>query len=173
MATIRILLVLFCMAFISRYINANGRILNPQHTTRNTLISIARSQIGVREATGRNDGPQVEAYLHTTGLPPGHPWCAAFISWVFKRGGYAAPRTAWAPALFPKSRQTQQPQPADVLGLYSATAKRIVHAGLVERRQHHWVISIEGNTQHNGHDGVYRKWRHIKTISCFADWVKP
>lgn len=147
---------------------------NPQHITRNTLIKIATSQLGIREATGNNDGTQVEAYLKATNLLKGNPWCAAFVSWVFKQAGLAQPRTAWSPTLFPLVRQTLTPQPADVLGIYSNELKRIAHAGLVEGRQNNWIISIEGNTNNDGSregNGVYRKWRHIRTIAKFANWV--
>lgn len=33
-------------------------------------------------------------------LKKGQPWCAAFVSWVFAKAGYTAPRTGWSPALF-------------------------------------------------------------------------
>lgn len=142
---------------------------------RERILAVASSQIGVREATGNNDGPQVEAYLKVTNLPKGNPWCAAFVSWVFRQAGFALPRTAWSPALFPLARQTLSPKPADVLGIYSIRLKRIAHAGLVEQRQNNWIISIEGNTNVDGSregDGVYRKRRHVKTIAKFADWVR-
>ncbi len=142
---------------------------------RERITEIARSQIGVRELTGNNDGLAVEGYLKVTNLPKGNPWCAAFVSWAFAEAGFVKPRTAWSPALFPNARSTLTPKPADVLGIYSIKLKRIAHAGLVERRQHNWIISIEGNTNANGGregDGVYRKWRHIRTIAKFADWVK-
>jgi len=153
----------------------NAQTCNSQQATRNTLIAIARSQIGVRELTGNNDGERVEAYLKVTNLPKGNPWCAAFVSWVYFSAGCKQPRTAWSPALFPLVRQTRSPLPADVLGIYSLKFKRIAHCGLVERRQNNWIISIEGNTNADGSregDGVYRKWRHIRTIAKFADWVR-
>jgi hypothetical protein len=150
-----------------------------QRETRNErrerLVSIARSQIGVKEATGHNDGARVEAYLAVTKLKKGNPWCAAFVSWVFAKVGFTKPRTAWSPDLFPLARQTLTPKPADVLGIYSIKLKRIAHAGIVERRQNNWIISIEGNTNVEGSndgDGVYRKWRHVRTIAKFADWVR-
>ncbi|MCU0383758.1 MAG: hypothetical protein MUF68_06795, partial [Cyclobacteriaceae bacterium] len=34
------------------------------------------SQLGVREATGKNDGKAVEMYLATVNLTKGYPWCA-------------------------------------------------------------------------------------------------
>ena len=192
MSTIRILLGIFCLIAIGRNDEPSGgflvqRTLIKEQGLRNKefgadsamvrkkILVIAISQIGVREASGNNDGVKVEAFLRVTNLPRGNPWCAAFVSWVFKQVGFVKPRTAWSPALFPLARLTLTPKPADVLGIYSLKLKRIAHCGLVERRQNNWIISIEGNTNTNGSregDGVYRKWRHIRTISKFADWVK-
>ena len=199
MSTIRILLGIFCLAVIGRNDEYGGgvlvqRILTNEQTrlpdgqglknkefgadsamVRKGILVIAISQIGVREATGNNDGAQVEAFLKVINLPKGNPWCAAFVSWVFKQAAFTKPRTAWSPVLFPLARLTLTPKPADVLGIYSLKLKRIAHCGLVERRQNNWIISIEGNTNTDNSregDGVYRKWRHIRTISKFADWVK-
>lgn len=45
-------------------------------------LAVALAYEGVTEATGRNDGPQVEAFLRSVGLPAGNPYCAAFVSYV-------------------------------------------------------------------------------------------
>lgn len=191
MATTRILLGIFCCIALGFGTQSGSSFLAPrvvkikqikssaykneESTDRDQLINIARSQLGVREASGKNDGQQVEAYLKVTKLPKGHPWCAAFVSWVFAKAGYEKPRTAWSPVLFPIARSTLIPKPADVLGIYSIKLKRIAHAGLVEQRQKDWIISLEGNTNAIGAregDGVYRKRRHIKTIAKFANWAK-
>lgn len=52
----------------------------------------ARSQLGVKEASGNNDGPEIAKYFagatriidgqeKPTGWAPGWEWCAAFASW--------------------------------------------------------------------------------------------
>jgi hypothetical protein len=46
-------------------------------------IDHAITQIGVKEATGRNDGIPAERYNHGDELP----WCAAFVVWCFKQAG--------------------------------------------------------------------------------------
>jgi hypothetical protein len=138
------------------------------------VIAIAQSQIGVREATGRNDGVQIEKYLAYTGNTKGEAWCAAFVSWVFGQAGFAQPRTAWSPALLPKAKQLAVAQPAAVLGIYFPEKGRIAHVGIVERVKGNWVYSIEGNTNVLGSregDGVYRKLRHTKTIKAYANWL--
>src|SRR5690606_12643905 len=101
-------------------------------------------------------------------------WCAAFVSWVFAKAGYAAPRTAWSPALFISSVMTKKIERGNVFGIYIANLNRIGHVGIVERKDGDWLITIEGNTNSDGSregDGVYRKRRHLRTIYAYADWI--
>ncbi|RZK54478.1 MAG: hypothetical protein EOO91_15845 [Pedobacter sp.] len=115
MATFRIVLGIVCFAFLGRLVEPGGDILrvglkNKEQRVknieqRNKLITIAQSQLGVREATGNNDGIQVEKYLNYTGNKKGEPWCASFVSWVYGQAGFAQPKTAWSPNLFPLAQQ--------------------------------------------------------------------
>lgn len=55
------------------------------------FISIARSQVGVKE-TSQNQGEGIEKYWTATSYGTGgyaarEPWCAAFASWVVKQSG--------------------------------------------------------------------------------------
>lgn len=167
---------LLCLVAIGSGRQPAGHLLiSEEDRARKRLIRIAVSQLQVREATGKNDGTAVEAYLALTGLKKGNPWCAAFISWVFAQAGYPAPRTAWSPALFTAKVKTKEIKPANILGIWFADLGRIAHVGMVERREGDWVISIEGNTNTAASregDGVYRKRRHIKSIYAYADWTK-
>lgn len=49
------------------------------------LIIYAGNQLGVREATGHNDGPAVEKFLAAVGLGKGYSWCMAFVYWCAKQ----------------------------------------------------------------------------------------
>lgn len=154
--------------------------LQPEPDIRDKLQKVYTSQIGVKEATGNNDGHEVEAYLATTGLGKGYPWCAAFVSWVFEQEGLDRPKTPWTPALFPKVAVIwpdggRTPQKSDVFGIYFKSIDRIGHAGFIESWGSNFVVSVEGNTNDNGSsegDGVYRKRRRTKTIHVVADWVE-
>ncbi|MGY3055230.1 hypothetical protein ACVWYG_003445 [Pedobacter sp. UYEF25] len=175
MSTIRILLGIICFAAVSGYRMPHRNLLSAEAEQRAKLLHIARKEIGVREKSGRNDGEHVERYLAATGLKKGQPWCAAFISWVFKEGGYAAPRTAWSPALFNLKVNTKELAPGNVFGIWFPNLKRIAHVGLAEKREGDWLISIEGNTNVVGSregDGVYRKRRPVRNIYLLADWIK-
>ena len=174
MAAIRILLGIFCLAVTCSIGKFERNLLKPADLYRQQLISTAEKEIGIRELTGKNDGPRVESYLRITGLKKGQPWCAAFISWVFYQNGYSQPRSAWTPALFPAAKIVNQAEPGNLLGIYYPELKRIAHVGLIVRTQGDWIISIEGNTNIDGSragDGVYLKRRHQRTIYQIADWV--
>ncbi len=159
----------------SRLSTFNFQLLTRDSNLPTQILQIAKSQIGVSEATGNNDGKEVEAYLRYTGNKKGEPWCASFVSWVFGQAGFKLPKTAWSPALFPVTRLTKQPIAANVFGIYFSNLKRIAHCGLVETVRGNWIGTIEGNTNTTGGregDGIYRKLRHEKTIAVYANWIK-
>jgi hypothetical protein len=175
MSTIRVLLVIICFVAVNGYRLPNRYLLSADAQQREQLLKIAGKEIGVREKSGHNDGERVEAYLESVRLKKGQPWCAAFISWVFKQGAYAQPRTGWSPALFNTKVNTKVVQAGNVFGIWFSNLKRIAHVGLVEKREGDWLVTIEGNTNVAGGregDGVYRKRRPLKSIYAFADWLK-
>jgi len=181
MATARILLLLFCFTpCYSNWLPDRDLLINRKQSTALAeassppaarLIRIAEKELGVHEQHGKNDGERVETYLRYVGLPKGHAWCAAFVSWVFGQAGYKLPKSAWSPQLFPASRLRKEAAPALVLGVYFPALQRIAHVGLVTGLQHDWVRSIEGNTNPAGAregEGVYRRTRHKRFIRCYA-----
>ncbi len=179
MATTRILLLLFCFAPVfGSWLPERDLLIFPVSMKRAeeqlaaaALIRIAEKELGVRELSGRNDGARVEVYLRHVGLKKGYAWCAAFVSWVHGQAGYAKPKSAWSPDLFPASKRCLSAQPGAVLGIYIPALKRIAHVGLVTGIRQDWVESIEGNTNAAGSregDGVYRRFRHKRFINAYA-----
>ena len=149
------------------------------NTGRNAVKEIYTSQIGVREATGRNDGAQVESYLKVTGLNAGYAWCAAFVGWCFDKAGVKAVKSAYAPAWFANSKviwkqgKGQQPKQSDVFGIWFSNKKRIAHVGFVDSWGVKEVITVEGNTNEAGSregDGVYRKRRLVRQIYAVSNF---
>ncbi|WP_262246895.1 CHAP domain-containing protein [Parapedobacter soli] len=141
---------------------------------RQRLRAIYLAELGVREASGRNDGTRVEAYLRYCGLGPGHAWCAAFVSWCFGRAGYPQPRNPWSPALFPASRtvwtkggHSGTMKHGDVFGIYYPTLKRIAHVGFIDQIEGNWLVTVEGNAENQ----VRRKRRPIGSLYAVADWL--
>jgi len=139
------------------------------------VIEIARKEIGVREEGGENCGRDVKGYLDCVGIKSPAPWCAAFVSWCFKRAGFPLPGTAWSPALFPEGRMVKDVKPGYVFGIYFPSLRRIGHCGIIIGLQGDLCMTVEGNTSIFGSregDGVYRRLRHQRTIAKFSDWVR-
>lgn len=183
MATIRILFGIVCLAVMgSSRMPERNLLAGPLHKLElsnavkaKKLIEVASAEIGVRERTGRNDGQRVEAYLSVTGMTKGQPYCAAFVSWVFKAAGYDRPRTAWSPALFTSRVLVKTAAPGNVFGIRFPALNRIAHCGLVAKVKGDWISTIEANTNLPGSrdgDGVYARTRHIRTIQCYGDWLR-
>lgn len=146
-----------------------------------TVEQVYLSQVGVREATGKNDGKEVEKYLRAVGLGKGHAWCAAFVRWCFDQAGVQTRITAWSPSahngknlVYFKGKTHQEPKPGDVGCLYYPRLKRIGHTYFYHRRVNDKVYeSVEGNTNEAGSregDGVYRKYRSFNATHSITRW---
>lgn len=141
---------------------------------RERIVDIAVGEIGIREATGSNDGTRVEEYLVYTDLGKGHAWCAAFVSWCYSQAGHLVPRNAWSPALFPIARRYTEQQilegsirPADLFAIYNQRRGRINHVGIIRKIEGNWLLTVEGNVA----DRVLSKRRHLLTIHAFSNWL--
>ena len=149
---------------------------------RTDVVNNYTSYIGVREATGQNDGREVAMFLQSVGMEPGYAWCAAFVNHCLEKAGVKTVKSAWSPSWFPEgkviwSAQVRKmiPQPGDVFGIYFAKKKRIAHVGFI----HQWTngsgcVTVEGNTNLEGSregDGVYKKWRLKAQIHSISNWI--
>lgn len=154
-----------------------------QSDVRENLTATYLSEVGVREATGHNDGARVEIYLKSVNLPKGNPWCAAFVSYCLSANNIKNPRSGWAPAYFTTTstiwtrgaEDNQQPLPGDLFGIYFRNKGRIAHVGFVHKYGDTYTITVEGNTNEAGSregDGVYRKRRLTKQLFKISRYVK-
>ena len=138
-------------------------------------------EIGVKEATGNNDGKRVEEYLKSTGLGKGYSWCSAFVKWVLNQCGIVTTITAWSPTahnpnnlVYFKQKWNKAPKAGDVFTLYSQSKKRIAHTGFFHRINSNVIITVEGNTNDGGSfngDGVYMRKRSVHTIYSISRWT--
>jgi len=166
------------------YTTSSGRTHKPKPVTdRDVLQVVYMLEVGVREKSGRNDGREVEMYLQATGLGKGNPWCAAFVRWCFDQAGIKTTITAWSPTAHnPKDvvyykEWKKNAQHGDVFTLYYYKIGRIGHTGFVNKvyNDNSMVETVEGNTNGEGSregDGVYIKFRPIKTINSITSWIK-
>jgi hypothetical protein len=163
-------------------------VLGPSSALTGAAVRIARTQVGVREWVD-NRGPEVEKYLASVGLGPGHAWCVALVFWCFEQAATRLrvtnplPKTGgvlahWerAPAIVKIPPET----PMD--GLRAIPAGTIFfidhghekgHMGLVLAAESE-LRTIEGNTNIAGSregDGVRYRTRRYSDINLgYADY---
>lgn len=136
------------------------------------LINQAGTQIGVREATGHNDGQAVETYLASVGLGKGYSWCMAFVYWCAKQAaaklGVTNPLKETGGVLdeWQSGRGTHltEPIPGSIMIMDFGGGEG--HTGIVTGVfiDQGIIHTIEGNTNNDGSRegiGVFRKTREI------------
>ncbi len=146
-----------------------------------TLVESYTSQIGVREATGNNDGKAVEMYLKTVGLDKGYPWCAAFVKWNLVQcnisntiNGMALSCHNKNNVVYEKNHFIKDPEPGDVFTLFYPKLGRIGHTGFFDEQINSSIYkSVEGNTNEAGSregDGVFIKYRSYNATYSITRW---
>jgi lysozyme family protein len=144
-------------------------------------IEIAQSQVGVLEdPPGSNRGKEVDEYQRRVGIPPGNPWCAAFVYWCFDQAARALKinnpviKTGgvldhWNQAYDNGIRRVTLDQakedpslvvPGLIFIIDTGSPGGAGHTGLVERVDGGMLVTIEGNTNDVGSRegiGVFRR----------------
>lgn len=154
------------------------------NSLRDSVEQTYLSQVGIREATGHNDGSDIEKYLQSTGLDKGYAWCAAFVNWVYTANGIETVTSpAWSPNWFTQNVIYKPsdyilnsfPNKGDVFGIYFQSKNRVAHVGFI----HQWTsgnfaTTVEGNTNTAGSregDGVYVKRRIKRQIFVVSSYI--
>jgi hypothetical protein len=126
-----------------------------------SVVDIARTQLGVSEKTGKNDGIPAQRYMRGDALA----WCAGFALWcihqsdsrwrhAFEAQHYKCRRVSGFVDVARENgvlrlREGYDPQPGDVIFFTNATSDVGIagnHCGVVEDVGEGRVRTIEGNT---------------------------
>lgn len=153
---------------------------------------VAKRYLGVEEQPrGSNRGPHIDDFLKFVGLPPGNPWCTAFVSYCVHKAASEIgatinfPRTGWTPALLTWARKQNRlitrneieagvkPHPGWVALIYYPNLHRVAHSGVVERNLPLGLVAtIEGNTNNDGSREGYKVCRRIRRIKSIYAFIK-
>ena len=177
--------VFFCLFFAMVYLmKANA----PEANIRIKLLDTLHSQIHVREATGHNDGPEVEKYLRFVNADKGQAWCAAFCSYNLNAVGVIAPpnpKTAWAaafaaypyiiwtPGLEKQHKVKLRPKPGDCFTIAYSGTRTVEHVGFIIGESDGYFITTEGNTGSIRDQGVHSYKRDKNKIFAITNYINP
>ncbi|MAX81746.1 MAG: hypothetical protein CL843_16410 [Crocinitomicaceae bacterium] len=153
---------------------------------RSALLDSLDDQVGIREATGRNDGDHVKRYLNSVGLDEGHAWCVAYVSYNLQEFEIDNPNSAWSPDYAKRNDMVwykgkvikSTPLTGDVFTVYSNYKGRVVHGGFYIKRDRStgYFVTIEGNTNDDGSSegiGVFRRRRNPLKIYAITNYITP
>lgn len=176
---------------ISATDSSSTNIVIPKKNVYEVLDSLLATQLNIKELTGKNDGPQVEAFLHSVNRAKGDAWCAAYVSYnlqyLHKRGynvDYVV--SGWTPSWASNKwviwKRGQPPVTftlGDVFTIYFPSLKRPAHTGFILEDKGNTVITQEGNTSDDNYgqktregNKVARK-RRVKTqVYTVARFIK-
>jgi len=172
--------ILIILLFVSCHLQAQIQ----TSPLRDRLDKCAEKYIGIREATGNNDGPAVEAILRNVGLGKGYAWCAAYQTQAFDDAGIKNPHSAscvdWfrTDIVYRRNKPTLIPfvaKKGENVGFYIESKGRIGHIGMIYDESKYSYSTHEGNTNEAGSDegeGAYNKIRNKRSIYIIADHVK-
>ncbi|MCX8018931.1 MAG: CHAP domain-containing protein [Chitinophagaceae bacterium] len=146
-------------------------------------LEIAVSQLGISEAPrNSNRGPQVNSYLRSVGLPPGNPWCMAFVYWCVQKAcdelklknplvktGHVL--TQWNKTTLRKLPKTSRAvKPGDIFIMHYGGGKG--HTGFVESIKGGFITTIEGNTNDEGSREGYEVARRTRSKSSMSGFIQ-
>jgi len=130
-------------------------------------LGVAISKIGVKEIPpNSNRGPEVEAFLWSVVLPPGNPYCMAFVFWCVGEAAKKVnlenplPKTGYTPTFYNWVRKGCLDLPP-VSGMELASGSlfllfgkvgnepnpRVKHVGFCERLDGEILTTVEGNVE--------------------------
>jgi hypothetical protein len=151
---------------------------------RDNIIIVAKSQVGIREATGHNDGKEILKFQQAVGLKKGDAYCVAAIAWCHDQVDVPHPYSGYSPdwfkanVVYRKGEVRSEPfhsRPGQVGGIYIQSKGRIGHGVLIDQEtpNHYQVISFNSTLKGSVDEGegviytIYRK----ETINVIADYV--
>ena len=121
-------------------------------------INIAQQEIGVKESPPNSNNVKYNTWYYGREVHDGdkgpkakYPWCAAFISWLFKNEQSLCPKSASCENLLnwfeQRGQIVQAPLPGDLVFFkYKTNNRKTNHIGIVKQVTSLNVVTIEGNT---------------------------
>lgn len=153
---------------------------------RDTLRKVYNSYIGVTEATGNNDGPEIKKFLASCGLPEGNYWCTAFVYSCFLEAGLEpdVKSPAWSPSWFSDSTKVVYvrgnsnfgfvAKPGMVGGSFFKSKGRIAHGYFIDHEDKNNFYCVDGNGNSRGSNNggeVLKVVRSKSLVYKISDYI--
>jgi uncharacterized protein (TIGR02594 family) len=122
------------------------------------LVASAKREIGTCEYPANSNRVKYNTWMYGQEVyGDKYPWCAAFVSWLFRDEQRLCKKTASCADMlswFEKKGQiVKDPHPGDIVFFkFSTNNRRTNHVGIVESVDKKAIFTIEGNTSLTSND---------------------
>lgn len=146
--------------------------------TAQDIIRIAQKEIGTCERPANSNNVKYNTWYYGKEVSgASYPWCAVFISWLFKSNPLLCKKTASCAEMlewFERNGQlVGKPQPGDIVFFkYSTNSRRTNHVGLVIEVKGNTITTIEGNTSATSQDNGGKVLRRTRKSNIVA-YARP
>ena len=145
--------------------------------TAEQIIAIAEKEIGTYESPANSNKVKYNTWFYGHEVSgKEYPWCAVFISWVFKGTGLVVKTASCAKMLewFEGNYQTvSKPQIGDIVFFnYNNSVRRTNHVGLVIGVSGGTITTIEGNTSTSSNDNGGKVMKRVRKSNIVA-YARP
>ena len=139
------------------------------------VISIAKAEVGTKESPPNSNNVKYNTWYY--GKPvsgSAYPWCATFISWLFKDEPALLKKTASCANMLSwcekNNLMVSKPEPGCIVFFkYSTNNRRTNHVGLVIKTNPNGSITtIEGNTSKTSNDNGGAVMERVRTSNIVA-----
>ena len=144
--------------------------------TAKQIIELAKKELGTKESPPNSNKVKYNTWFYGREVQgQQYPWCATFISWLFKAEQGLCKKTASCQDMLAWFEQRNQlvkiPQAGDIVFFkYSTNNRRTNHVGLVVSYDGKVVNTIEGNTSQSSNDngGCVMQRNRYSNIVAYA-----
>lgn len=113
------------------------------------ILQVALSQIGIKEAVGKEDNPEVLKYFEALGYGSLHDetaWCSAFVNWVAIECGLEFSGKLTARSWLNIGWPVYDPEPGDLVIYWRESINSWKgHVGFFCREYKGWIYTLGGN----------------------------
>lgn len=142
------------------------------------IIAKAKNEIGVCEVPANSNNVKYNTWFYGKNVSGDkYPWCATFISYLFKSEQKLCKKTAscidmldWFTDHF---RIVHEPKPGDIVFFhYNTNNRKTNHVGIVISVEGDSIITIEGNTSQTSQDNGGRVMQRKRNSNIVA-YARP
>ena len=143
----------------------------------NEILKEAINELGECEYPSNSNNVKYNTWYYNRKVSgSAYPWCAVFISWLFRNTNLIKKSASCLEILNWCEKNNlivKNPKPGDLIFFkYNTNSRRTNHIGIVEKVEGNIIHTIEGNTSINSNDNGGKVMRRTRTTNIVA-YARP